>query len=75
MKTPIQTLIDRMYSGEFSPLISRALITEELRKLLPKEREQIERAFDDGFNECDLGNTLGSAFKSPSDYYTQTFEQ
>lgn len=49
---------------------------ELAKSLLPKEREQIEEAFNDGYidGSAELSEGVYPQYKSASDYFTQTYQ-
>jgi hypothetical protein len=55
-------------------MASVSLFTSRLKSLLPKEREQIEEAYDEGYNnaiwECGTPKRT-----TATDYYNETFKQ
>ena len=84
MKTALQELLDWtsdkenwIPSEEYQSvlLISYTDLKRKIKSLLPKEKEQIETAFEDG---CSDGNDLAlyddPYYKDAKDYYTKTYK-
>lgn len=60
--------------------ITLKYVIEDLRSLLPTERQSIEAAFDNGalsglYEENEMGVPRDPLYSSASDYYEQTYSQ
>lgn len=73
MKTVLQQAmidLDVLYANMFGLTDSqKKLVDEWLETYLPKEREQIEAAYDEGWQKCHNKNYDGSV-----KYYTATYD-
>lgn len=67
MKTPLMELIEWVKKEPY--MIDRTSVFTKATELLEKEREVIEKAYDD----CAHSFFSGVSYKNGSDYYTKTF--
>ena len=74
MKTAMQELIDEI--KEAVPYFKMSIYQENFDKALEKEKKQIEKAFEIGYNEgCSYMYDNGNDLKNGEQYYNQTYNQ